>query len=106
MVRRNFDLPQATHDHVNAEYLKGLINVVPVREAGDRAERFCVGRFAVEMYYKLLQGLQEVYPSLCRMMFVKMTDQACPIAGTPKWFMWFISVTVMFLVFAGPDESV
>ncbi|KAJ8441114.1 hypothetical protein Cgig2_006943 [Carnegiea gigantea] len=31
---RNFDLPQASRENVNAEYLKGLINVVPGRRLG------------------------------------------------------------------------
>ncbi|KAJ8431947.1 hypothetical protein Cgig2_000006 [Carnegiea gigantea] len=34
---RNFDLPEASDKHANAEFLKGLINVVPTRGAGDRA---------------------------------------------------------------------
>ncbi|KAJ8442480.1 hypothetical protein Cgig2_022363 [Carnegiea gigantea] len=37
----NFDLIHAREKHVNAEYLKGLINVVPARGAGDRPGRFC-----------------------------------------------------------------
>ena len=37
---RNFDLSHASEEHVNAEYLRGLINVVPVRGAGDRAGRY------------------------------------------------------------------
>ncbi|KAJ8423598.1 hypothetical protein Cgig2_030664 [Carnegiea gigantea] len=41
----NFDLPHASRENVNAEYLKGLINVVPCRGAGDKAGRYCVGQF-------------------------------------------------------------
>ena len=54
----NFDVPQAVDDHVNAEFLKGLINVVPTRGAGDRPNRYYVGAFAVNMYCKLLRQLQ------------------------------------------------
>jgi len=39
---------------VNAEYLKGLISVIPARGPGER--RYCVGWFAIEMYYNLLDG--------------------------------------------------
>ena len=54
-VCSNFDLIQAREKHVNAEYLKGLINVVPARGAGDRPGRFCVGQFAIQMYCNLLE---------------------------------------------------
>ena len=54
-MHNNFDLPQASRKHVNIEYSKGLINVIPLRGARDRAGRYCVGRFAIEMYHKLLQ---------------------------------------------------
>ncbi|KAJ8419628.1 hypothetical protein Cgig2_032979 [Carnegiea gigantea] len=60
----NFDLPQATHNYINAEYLKGLINVVPARGTGDRTGRFCVSRFTIEMYCKLLEGRQITVPSI------------------------------------------
>ena len=63
---RNFDLSHAPQKHVNAEYLKGLINVVPARGAGDRAGRFCVGRFAIQMYCELLHERQQLYPTYCR----------------------------------------
>lgn len=54
---RNFDLVKASGKHVNVEYLKGLINVVPVRSAGDKPGRFCVSRFAIHMYCSLLEEL-------------------------------------------------
>ena len=76
MVRRNFDLPQARHEHVNAEYLKGLINVVPMRGAGDKPGWFCIGRFAIEMYCNLLEERQLLYPPLCWMsLFFMVNDQ-------------------------------
>ncbi|KAJ8430057.1 hypothetical protein Cgig2_011592 [Carnegiea gigantea] len=45
----NFDLHDATDKHVNVEFLKGLINVVPTRGVGDRSCRYCIGAFAVLM---------------------------------------------------------
>ena len=51
---RNFDLLQARKKHVNAKYLKCLINVVPTTVAGDRAGRYYVGWFVIQMYCKLL----------------------------------------------------
>lgn len=73
----NFDLPQASQNHVNAEFLKGLINVVPARVAGDRPRRFCIWRFDIQMYCSLLQDWQEQYPSLClRCIFLNPSDQA------------------------------
>jgi len=83
VMRRNFDLPQATHDHMNVEYLNGLINVVPARGTGDRTGQFCVSWFTIEMYYKLLEGQQQLYPALCHMsLFLKPNDQVCATAVT------------------------
>ena len=44
------------HMRCNAEYLRGLINVVPLRGAGDRAGSYCIGRFAIDMHCKLLEN--------------------------------------------------
>ena len=63
---KNFDLPQESRENVNTEYLKGLINVVPHKGAGDKAGRYCVGRFAIQMYCNLLEERQKLYPTLCR----------------------------------------
>ncbi|KAJ8425563.1 LOW QUALITY PROTEIN: hypothetical protein Cgig2_012306 [Carnegiea gigantea] len=46
--QRNFDLPKANEKHVNAEFLKRLINVVPTRGPADRPGRYCIGSFACE----------------------------------------------------------
>uniref|UniRef100_A0A7C8ZNM0 Ubiquitin-like protease family profile domain-containing protein n=1 Tax=Opuntia streptacantha TaxID=393608 RepID=A0A7C8ZNM0_OPUST len=73
----NFDLSHAPQKHVNAEYLKGLINVVLARGAGDRAGRFCVGRFAIQMYCELLHERQQLYPTYCRKsVFIPPHDKA------------------------------
>ncbi|KAJ8438435.1 hypothetical protein Cgig2_004545 [Carnegiea gigantea] len=42
----NFDLPETSEKHVNTEFLKGLINVVPTRGAADRAGRYCIGAWS------------------------------------------------------------
>ena len=73
---RNMDLSHAPQKHLNAEYLKGLINVVPLRGAGDKAGRFCVGRCAIHMYCKLLEQRQELYSTYCRKsVFLQPHDQ-------------------------------
>jgi len=53
--------------HVIVEYLRGLINVVPLRGAGDRAGRYCIGRFAIDMYDKLLKQRQQMHPTYCQL---------------------------------------
>ncbi|KAJ8425455.1 LOW QUALITY PROTEIN: hypothetical protein Cgig2_018853 [Carnegiea gigantea] len=63
----NFDLPEATEKHVNAEFLKGLINVVPTRGAADRPGRYCIGSFAVQQYSKLLHSRQRQHRRYCCM---------------------------------------
>jgi len=73
---RNFDLSHASEEHVNAEYLRGLINVVPVRGAGDRAGRNCIGRFTIDMYCKLLHQRQQLDPRYCHLcVFLTSHDQ-------------------------------
>ncbi|KAJ8420360.1 LOW QUALITY PROTEIN: hypothetical protein Cgig2_023216 [Carnegiea gigantea] len=63
----NFDLPEATEKHVNAEFLKGVINVVPTQGAADRPGRYCIGSFAVQQYSKLLHSRQRQHRRYCRM---------------------------------------
>jgi len=58
-VCKNFDLAEAAEPHVNAENLKGLINIVPRRGAGDRPNRYCIAAFAMNMYCKLLTLRQQ-----------------------------------------------
>ena len=65
---------------MNAEYLKGLINVVHARGPGDRAGRFCIRRFAIQMYCRLICSLlhdrQQQYSSLSlRSMFFNSNNQ-------------------------------
>ena len=64
---RNFDLPEASEKHLNAEFLKGLINVVPSRGAADRPGRYCIGAIAVHLYCKLLHLRQRQHKRYCRM---------------------------------------
>ncbi|KAJ8439031.1 hypothetical protein Cgig2_028477 [Carnegiea gigantea] len=56
----NFDLLEASEKHANAEFLKGLINVVPTRGAADRPGRYCIGLQLSTVnggYVTFLQGL-------------------------------------------------
>ncbi|KAJ8427968.1 LOW QUALITY PROTEIN: hypothetical protein Cgig2_017455 [Carnegiea gigantea] len=77
---RNFDLPEASEKHVNAEFLKGLINVVPTRRAADRPGRYCIGSFAVHQYCKLLDFCQREHKRYCRMfVFLDRHDQKVAI---------------------------
>ncbi|KAJ8422403.1 hypothetical protein Cgig2_029227 [Carnegiea gigantea] len=72
----NFDLPEASEKHVNAEFLKGLINVVPTRGVVDRPGRYCIGSFAVHQYCKLLHLRQRNHKRYCRMsVFLDCHDQ-------------------------------
>ena len=91
---RNFDLSHASDEHVNAEYLRGLINVVPVRGAGDRAGRYCIGRFAIDMYMKLLHKRQQLHPRYCHVcVFLPSQDQVfCGMVHTCEtvWPLAFI----------------
>ncbi|KAJ8420167.1 hypothetical protein Cgig2_000257 [Carnegiea gigantea] len=82
----NFELPEASDKHVNAEFLKGLINVVPTRGAADRPGRYCIGAFAVHMYCKLLHLRQRQHKRYCRMsafldhhdqVFMPLFDSVC-----------------------------
>ncbi|KAJ8446968.1 hypothetical protein Cgig2_006596 [Carnegiea gigantea] len=57
---RNFDLPEVSEKHVNAEFLKGLINVVPTWGVADRPGRYCIGLQLSTVnggYVTFLQGL-------------------------------------------------
>lgn len=73
----NFDLPEATDKNVKAKFLKGLINVVPTRGAGDRPSRYCIGAFAVHMYSKLLDQRRQQYKRYYRnFIFLDQHDQA------------------------------
>ncbi|KAJ8427741.1 LOW QUALITY PROTEIN: hypothetical protein Cgig2_021068 [Carnegiea gigantea] len=92
-MRRNFDWPQASEENVNVEYLKGLINVVPHRGVGDRAERYCVGRFAIWMYCNLLEERQKVYPRLfCTSVFLN-----------PEHKIWCMHVSKVPRIFCVPQ---
>ncbi|KAJ8442694.1 hypothetical protein Cgig2_001787 [Carnegiea gigantea] len=76
----NFDLPEVSEKHVNAEFLKGLINVVPTRGAADRPGRYSIGAFAVHLYCKLLHLRQHQHKRYCRMSaFLDRHDQKVAI---------------------------
>ncbi|KAJ8432066.1 hypothetical protein Cgig2_016345 [Carnegiea gigantea] len=51
--------------HICADYLRGLIHVVPHFGAGDDADKYCIGGFAIDLYSGLLQDRQAKYPRLC-----------------------------------------
>ncbi|KAJ8428795.1 LOW QUALITY PROTEIN: hypothetical protein Cgig2_009980 [Carnegiea gigantea] len=77
---KNFDLPEASEKHVNAEFLKGLINVVLTRGVVDRPGRYCIGSFAVHQYCKLLDFRQCEHKRYYRMsIFLDRHDQKVAI---------------------------
>jgi len=59
------ELPELQPRHICAEYLEGLINVVPPYGAEDEAAKYCIGGFAIDLYSSLLQYRRESYPRLC-----------------------------------------
>ncbi|KAJ8430624.1 hypothetical protein Cgig2_021586 [Carnegiea gigantea] len=72
----SFDLPEASEKHVNAELLKGLINVVLTRGAADRPGRYYIGSFAIHQYCKLLDFRQREHKRYCHMsVFLDRHDQ-------------------------------
>ncbi|KAJ8446292.1 hypothetical protein Cgig2_005823 [Carnegiea gigantea] len=78
----NFDLPKASEKHINAEFVKGLINVVPTCGAADRPGRYCIGSFAVHQYCKLLhlhQGNHKRYYHMS--VFLNRHDQLSTVNG-------------------------
>ncbi|KAJ8423548.1 hypothetical protein Cgig2_007079 [Carnegiea gigantea] len=79
----NFDLPEASVKHVNAEFLKGLIDVVPTQGAADRPGKYCMGSFAVHQYCKLLDFHQREHKRYYRMfIFLNRHDQG--LLSKPK----------------------
>ena len=60
------ELPELAPRHICADYLEGLIHVVPKYGAGDDAGRYCIGGFTIDLYSGLLQEQQQQYPQLCR----------------------------------------
>ena len=52
---RAAELPELGDRHICADYLEGLIRVVPRHGAGDNAGKYCIGGFAIDLYATLLQ---------------------------------------------------
>ncbi|KAJ8447212.1 hypothetical protein Cgig2_030443 [Carnegiea gigantea] len=48
-------LPELKPHHICADYLKGLIRVVPQFGARDDAGKYCISGFAIDLYLGLLQ---------------------------------------------------
>jgi len=91
---RNFDLSHVIEKHINGEYLRSLTNVVPLRGAGDRTGRYCIGRFAIDMYDKLLKQRQQMHPTYCQLsVFLTAQDQVlCGIVHT-CCALWYLAPT-------------
>ena len=47
------ELPGLQPRLIYADYLEGLINVVPHHGAGDDAEKYCIRAFAIDLYSRL-----------------------------------------------------
>ncbi|KAJ8430715.1 LOW QUALITY PROTEIN: hypothetical protein Cgig2_000280 [Carnegiea gigantea] len=78
----NFDMPEASEKHVNVEFPKGLINVVPTRGATDRPGRYCIVSFTVHQYCKLLDFRQCEHKSYRRLsVFLDRHDQLSTVNG-------------------------
>jgi len=48
------ELPELRDRHICADYLEGLIHVVPRHGPGDDARKHCIGGFAIDLYASLL----------------------------------------------------
>ncbi|KAJ8421205.1 hypothetical protein Cgig2_019168 [Carnegiea gigantea] len=57
LLHRNSDQPQASGEHVNAEYLKGLINVVPIRGPGERAQLNRINAMSINLLESVQNGV-------------------------------------------------
>ena len=55
-MNRAAELPEYGDRHICADYLEGLIHVVPQHETGDDAGKYCIGGFTIDLYGSLLQG--------------------------------------------------
>jgi len=60
------ELPELAPRHICADYLEGLIHIVPKYGTGDDAGKYCIGGFTIDLYSGLLEERQQQYPQLCR----------------------------------------
>jgi len=60
------ELPELAPRHICADYLQGLIHVVPKHGAGDDGGKYCIGGFTIDLYSGLLEDRQQKYPEFCR----------------------------------------
>ena len=58
-------LPECGDRHICADYLEGLIHVVPRHEAGDDARKYCIGGFTIDLYGSLLQARDQQFQRWC-----------------------------------------
>ncbi|KAJ8430634.1 hypothetical protein Cgig2_026379 [Carnegiea gigantea] len=61
------DLKECMIKLVPANWLRGLINVVPKAGAGDKSGRYCIDNLTMDMFTELLQRWQQTYSKLCWM---------------------------------------
>jgi len=62
---RAAELPECGGRHICADYVQGLIHVVPRHGGGDAAGKYCIGGFAIDLYSGLLQARAQQYPRWC-----------------------------------------
>jgi len=77
---RAMELPELQPRHICADYLEGLIHVVPSYGAGDDAGKYCIGGFTIDLYAGLLQERQQQYHRFCwRSVFLPRYDKVSPV---------------------------
>ena len=59
------ELPELGDQHICADYLEGLIRIVPQHRGGNSAGRFCIGGIAIDLYASLLQVRDQKFPRWC-----------------------------------------
>ena len=75
-MNRTAQFPELRDRQICADYLEGLIHVVPRHGAGDDAGKYCIGGFAIDLYVGLLQARQHEFPRWCwRSVFLPRHDK-------------------------------
>ncbi|KAJ8430270.1 hypothetical protein Cgig2_030669 [Carnegiea gigantea] len=76
-------LPKLQPRHICADYLEGLVHVVPKYGARDDAGKHCIGGFAIDLYSSLLDEQQGSFPKLYwRSLFLARHDKVSQILLT------------------------
>ena len=59
-------LEEGGASYISAVDVRGLVNIVPSRGAGDMPDKYCINGFAIDAYSELLRDRQRLHPRLCR----------------------------------------